>query len=113
MLRTIEQILGIPPMNKLDATALPMSDCFSAVLDTTAYIGLANRFPLDKMNPPATALTGKARYYALMSATPQYDHIDGGDDDLLNHILWFAAMGNKPYPSKMVLPKGKQKKNDD
>ena len=113
MLRTIEQILGIPPMNKLDATALPMADCFSAVLDTTAYINLANRFPLDKMNPPLTALTGKARYYALMSATPQYDHIDGGDDDLLNHILWFAAMGNKPYPSKMVLPKSKQKKDDD
>jgi YVTN family beta-propeller protein len=113
MLRTIEQILGIPPMNQLDATALPMSDCFSTLRDTTAYVNLPNRFPLDKMNPPASALTGKARYYARMSATPQFDHIDGGDDDLLNRILWFEAMGNKPYPRGMTLPRRKQKREDD
>ena len=30
MVRTIEQILGIPPMNIMDATAMPMFDCFVA-----------------------------------------------------------------------------------
>jgi len=29
MLRTIEQILGLPPMNQIDATATPMFDCFT------------------------------------------------------------------------------------
>lgn len=113
LLRTIEQILGIPPMNELDATALPMFDCFAATLDTTAYVATPNRFPLDKLNPSPTALSGKARHYALMSATAQYDHIDGGNDDLLNHILWFAAMGNKPYPTGLLLPKKERMKDDD
>lgn len=113
LLRTIEQILGIPPMNELDATALPMADCFTATLDTSGYTSLANRFPIDKMNPAPTALSGKARHYALMSATSQYDHIDGGNDDLLNHILWFEAMGNKPYPGNMLLPKKERTKDND
>lgn len=113
LLRTIEQILGIPPMNELDATALPMFDCFSATLDTSAYVAAPNRFPLDKLNPSPTALSGKARHYALMSATAQYDHVDGGNDDLLNHILWFAAMGNKPYPTGLLLPKKERMKDDD
>jgi hypothetical protein len=65
------------------------------------------------MNPSPTALIGKARHYALMSATPQYDHIDGGNDDLLNHILWFEAMGNKPYPGNMLLPKRERTKDNE
>jgi YVTN family beta-propeller protein len=113
LLRTIEQILGIPPMNELDATALPMADCFSTTLDTSRYVLEANRFPIDKMNPEPTALSGKARHYALMSATSQYDHIDGGNDDLLNHILWFEAMGSKPYPGGMILPKKERMKDND
>ena len=113
LLRTIEQILGIPPMNELDATALPMSDCFSMTPDTSAYAWVPNRIPLDRMNPEPTALTGRARRYAILSATPQFDHIDGGDDDLLNRILWFAAMGNKPYPKSMLLPKKERTKDND
>ena len=30
MVRTIEQILGMPPMNIMDATAMPMFDCFTS-----------------------------------------------------------------------------------
>ncbi|WP_133993360.1 alkaline phosphatase family protein [Dinghuibacter silviterrae] len=114
MLRTIEQILGIPPMNMLDATAVPMTDCFDATgLDRTVYHWQPNRIPLDKMNPDVALLTGKAKRYALASASPQFAHIDGGNDDLLNHILWFAANGNKPYPQAMVLPKRLRKDHDD
>ena len=113
LLRTIEQILGIPPMNALDATAVPMADCFGSTLDTMAFRWLPNRVPLDRINPSPTALKGKARRYAEVSAQPQFDHIDGGDDDLLNHILWFAAMGSKPYPQAAVLPKKQRRDNDD
>lgn len=113
LLRTIEQILGIPPMNALDATAVPMSDCFDTTIDRTIFHWQPNRVPLDKMNPGLATLRGKARHYAAMSATPQFAHIDGGDDDLLNHILWFAAMGNKPYPRFALLPKSQRKDADD
>jgi YVTN family beta-propeller protein len=98
MVRTIEQILGLPAMNIMDATAMPMFDCFVTVPDESAYEGLPNNIPLDEMNPELTTLRGKALHYAKKSLEPQFDHIDGGDDQLLNRIIWFAEKGNADYP---------------
>ncbi len=100
MIRTMEQILGLPPMNIQDAIALPMFDCFSQTQDFTPYEHLKNNIPLDEMNPSALSLTGKAKHFALLSADPQFDGIDSGDDSLFNRILWFSTMGNIPYPAK-------------
>jgi hypothetical protein len=113
MVRTIEQILGIPPMNVMDATALPMFDCFNQTKNSTPYVSVKNNIPLDEMNKSAASLTGKAREYALLSSKPEFDHIDSGNDDLLNRILWFAAKGNQPYPKKMTIPKKDRKDDDD
>jgi len=98
MVRTIEQILGLPPMNIMDATAMPMFDCFSAQPDLTPYQALKNNVPLDEMNPDLRALKGTALRYAKRSMEPQFDGIDDGDEDLFNKILWFAAKGKTPYP---------------
>jgi hypothetical protein len=98
MVRTIEQILGIPPMNIMDATAMPMFDCFSHTPDFTPYTAVQNEIPLDEMNPDLRALKGKALHYAKKSMEPQFDGIDDGDEDLFNRILWFSAMGNARYP---------------
>jgi DNA-binding beta-propeller fold protein YncE len=98
MVRTIEQILGIPPMNIMDATAMPMFDCFSAQPDMTPYQALKNEIPLDELNPELRALKGKALHYAKRSMEPQFDGIDDGNEELFNRILWFAAKGNTPYP---------------
>ena len=113
MVRTIEQILGIPPMNVIDATALPMFACFGNTLDTvnTRYTLRPNIIPLDEMNKEVSSLQGKELNYAIQSAGYQYDKVDGGDDDLLNHILWFSAKGNKPYPRAKTLKK--KDKDDD
>jgi DNA-binding beta-propeller fold protein YncE len=100
MVRTIEQILGLPPMNIQDAIAPLMSDCFINRPDKSPYVAIQNKISLNEMNPPLTSLTGKALHYARQSLLPQFDRIDSGDDDILNRILWFAAMGNIPYPSK-------------
>lgn len=113
IVRTIEQILGIPPMNVMDATALPMFDCFTGNFNKAPYTFVKNNIPLNEMNKSAASLSGKAKKYALLSALPEFDHIDGGNDDLLNHILWFATKGNKPYPTKMILPKKERKDDDD
>ena len=113
MVRTIEQILGIPPMNIVDATALPMFDCFNENLSKASYSYLKNNIPLNEMNKSSASLKGKAKEYAILSASPQFDHIDGGNDDLLNRILWFAAKGNQSYPKKMTIPKKKRKDDDD
>jgi YVTN family beta-propeller protein len=100
VVRTIEQILGLPPMNIQDAIANPMADCFSSKPDKTPYTALANNIPLNEMNPSLTSLNGKALYYARKSHLPEFDGIDSGNDDLLNRILWFSAKGNAAYPSK-------------
>ncbi len=113
MVRTIEQILGIPPMNVIDATALPMFDCFGENFNKASYSFLKNNIPLNEMNKSSASLNGKAKEYAILSSSSQFDHIDGGDDDLLNRILWFAAMGKKPYPKKMTIPKKERKEDDD
>jgi YVTN family beta-propeller protein len=100
MIRTIEQILGLPPMNIQDAIASPMADCFRNEPDKTPYTALPNNIPIDEMNPRLSSLSGKALHYARKSLLPEFDGIDTGNDDLLNRILWFAAKGNEPYPSK-------------
>lgn len=113
IVRTIEQILGIPPMNLFDATALPMFDCFSGSFNKTPYASLKNNIPLDELNKTTASLKGKARKYSKLSSLPDFDHIDSGNDDLLNRILWFAAKGDKPYPRKMILSKKERKDDDD
>jgi hypothetical protein len=113
IVRTIEQILGIPPMNVVDATALPMFDCFTGSFDKTPYAFLQNNIPLNEMNKSTASLSGKAKKYSQLSSLPAFDHIDSGNDDLLNRIIWFASMGNKPYPAKMTLPKKERKDDDD
>jgi len=99
IVRSIEQILGIPPMNIIDATALPMFDCFTNKESLIAYNTLPNRIPINDINPELSSLKGKTLFYAKASSGHQYDYVDGGNDDLLNHILWYAARGRKKYPS--------------
>lgn len=102
IVRTIEQILGMPPMNIQDAIANPMSDCFLTVPDLTPYKALPNRIPIDELNPQLVSLNGKALHFAKKSLLPEFDGVDSGRDDLLNRILWFAAKGNTPYPAKFA-----------
>jgi len=100
VVRTIEQILGLPPMNIQDAIANPMTDCFSTTSDKTPYTAVPNKIQLDEMNPQLTSLSGRALHFARKSLLPEFDGIDTGNDDLLNRILWFASKGSIPYPSK-------------
>ncbi len=51
LVRTIEQILGLPPMNQLDASATPMADCFTDIPDSAPFMSVPNRYPLDKITP--------------------------------------------------------------
>ncbi len=99
MLRSIEQILGLPPMNQIDAAARPMFECFAAVPDLRPYKSMPNHIALDEMNPPLKALRGEALKFARLSLQPQFDQVDQGDEDTLNRILWFSAMQGKPYPA--------------
>jgi len=102
MVRTIEQILGIPPMNAIDATAMPMFKCFSNRADLAVYHAQPNQIAIDELNPKLSALKGHDLYYAKQSLRPEFDHIDGGNDDLMNRIIWYSAKKSKAYPRKLA-----------
>jgi YVTN family beta-propeller protein len=110
MIRTMEQILGLPPMNVMDATAMPMFDCFSSTANNESYIAVPNKIPLDEMNEELSQLKGEELHFAQQSMLPVFDHIDSGHDDLFNRIIWFAAKGKEPYPAKYS---GKEDDDDD
>jgi hypothetical protein len=113
IVRTIEQVLGLPPMNIQDAIANPMTDCFTSIPDKTPYKALTSNIPLNEMNPGLTSLKGRALNYAKKSLLPEFDGIDSGNDDLLNRILWFAEKGNTPYPAKYAGTVNKAESEED
>ena len=100
LLRTMELILGLPPMNQMDATATPMFDCFTNTPDFTAFSAMTNQVPLDEMNrPPKAVSEAQLRRDAYASARLPLTKADQCPEDLLNRILWRAAKGPQtPYP---------------
>jgi hypothetical protein len=104
LLRTIELILGLPPMNQMDATATPMSDCFTGVPDFTPFVALTNNIPLDQMNPEPKKISDPLlRKDAYASARLPLEHADQCPEDLFNRILWRAMKGPRaPYPEWAV-----------
>ena len=106
IVRTIELILGLPPMNQMDATATPMFDCFNDTPDFTPYDAVTNSVPLDEMNVNPDAISDpQLREDALVSARLPLQQEDQCPEDLFNHILWRAGKGHAPYPiSTMKIP---------
>jgi YVTN family beta-propeller protein len=104
ILRTIEQILGLPPMNQFDAAATPMFVGFTATPDFRPFESVPNRVPLDKMNPPPKEIADALlRRNALISARLNFRKADACPEDMLNRILWHAVRGSAaPYPSWAV-----------
>lgn len=101
ILRTIELILGLPPMNQMDASASPITACFTDRPDFTPYNLVPNEVPLDELNPHPKALHDPVqRHYAAVSATLPLEKADACPEDLLNRILWTAQKGTQAlYPA--------------
>lgn len=70
ILRSIELMLGLDPMNKFDALTPPLAACFIDVPDLTAFNSVPASVALDEMNKPVIALKGRARW-ALLSPQPR------------------------------------------
>jgi YVTN family beta-propeller protein len=99
MVKTIELILGLPPMNQLDLSATPMRNCFQVKPDPTPYQCRPNKIPLDEMNLSLEKLKGQALHWARQSLALNLDDGDEADEDTLNRILWHATRGyDPPYP---------------
>ena len=102
LVRTMELMLGLPPMNQFDATATPMFDCFTNTPDFSAFAAVTNTTPLDELNPaPKKISDAQRRKDALVSARLPLDQPDQCPEDVLNRILWRATMST-PYPEWAV-----------
>ncbi len=98
MVKTIELILGLPPMTQLDLSATAMRNSFSDKPDLTPFVHVANKIKLDEMNKPLSQLNGKSLYWAKKSEELNFDVEDAADEDTLNRILWHAMRGDEGYP---------------
>ncbi len=123
MVRTIEQILGLPPMNQMDLAATPMRTLFTAEADTRPYEAAENRIALDELNPGSTPPTATARQalspiqkeWADASDAMGFDDPDAkpdeNDENKLNRAIWYGTKGfATPYPGdRRVLRPGEVK----
>ncbi len=92
MLRTIELILGLPPMSQCDAAAAPMYGAFRSKPDRTPFRRREARVPVDEMNDPAAP-------QAAASLLLNLDEADRVPDIAGNEILWKAVRGEDcPMP---------------
>jgi YVTN family beta-propeller protein len=103
--RTIEQILGLPPMNQFDLVASPMSNLFTNTPNSAAWTHVPNQIPLDQgvgqttqnMSPIAKAwAAAKTQIFA-----GKMNKADSEDPNTVNHWSWYEATGFKrPYPGE-------------
>jgi YVTN family beta-propeller protein len=99
MVRTMENILGIPPMNQFDLSAEAMVSCFSSTADFSPYEAIPNIISLEELNPEMESLTGDRRYWAQKSIEQDLDDYDRIEEDVFNRIIWHAVKGyDRPYP---------------
>ena len=93
MLRTVELLLGLPPMTQHDAAAPPMVNTFMASPDLSGFTALPARIDLMTKNPAHG-------YGAVASARMDFSEYDRIDEDALNRILWHSIKGvDVPYPA--------------
>ncbi|MFN9345566.1 MAG: bifunctional YncE family protein/alkaline phosphatase family protein [Planctomycetota bacterium] len=104
ILRTIQQILGMPPMNQFDGSATPMFDCFQDTPDLRSFESVPANIPLDQMNPGSVAITDPLlKQLAEWSEEMNFEQVDRAPEDRLNRVLWHAMRGsNAPYPEWAV-----------
>jgi YVTN family beta-propeller protein len=99
MIRTIEELLGMPPMNKFDAAALPMRSIFTNEPNFQSFGATVNQIPLDSLTTSIDHLDKNEQLAALQSRAMDFTHPDAAPEDQLNRILWHLAKGwSKPYP---------------
>jgi hypothetical protein len=109
MIRTMEDLLGLPPMNNNDAFAPPMALLFTGAGDQPAfdadYSNRDNGLIYTANKPKAVG--------AKESSKMDFRHEDRADPQKLNVILWRDAKGDAPLPAALLIPTKHRKDDDD
>ncbi len=109
MLRTVELILGLPPMSQYDAAAIPMWSCFTAQSDLTPYTVKPAEVDINARNEAKNAA-------AKLSATFNFSKPDAVPDLELNEVIWQSVKGENsvmPAPHRSAFVKLVKDEDDD
>jgi YVTN family beta-propeller protein len=111
VLRTIELILGLPPMSQYDAAAEPLWRCFNETADATPFKSVPAQIDLSEKNSAFNEWQRKSEQF------------DFGKEDLapdleLNQVLWAAIKGDgktcpAPKHAAFIKLKTSREKDDD
>ncbi|HEY4459175.1 MAG TPA: alkaline phosphatase family protein, partial [Pseudonocardiaceae bacterium] len=127
MVRTIEQILGIKPMNQLDSAATPMATAFTSKPNYTPFTSVPNQTSLTlglstmpscgantvapqyaAAQPSMTIPANEKQVAAQWQAWQAQQHLTGpnavpdyANPEQMNHFTWYQMHGwNTPYPGE-------------
>jgi len=106
VLRTIELILGLPPMSQYDAAAEPLWRCFDSTATHSPFNSIA---PMTDLFEKNTAINK----WQKQSENFNFSKEDLVNDQLLNEVIWVACRGTSlpcPVPVRAAFVKTN---NDD
>ena len=109
MLRTMELILGLPPMSQYDAAAKPFYECFTSKPDLTPYKAKPAQVDLEQRNIADNASSRRSQFFNLAKE-------DKVPDLELNEVIWKYVKGENsvmPAPKRSAFVILEKKKKDD
>jgi YVTN family beta-propeller protein len=111
VLRTIELILGLPPMSQYDAAAMPLYECFTNKPDLSPYIAKPAQVNLEQRNVAVNESSRRSQSFNLAKE-------DKVPDLELNDVIWKYVKGENailpaPKRSAFVILEKKKKDDDD
>jgi YVTN family beta-propeller protein len=93
LIRTMEILLGMEPMNQLDQSAAPI-DIFQSKADLRPYKAALPEVAMNNLLTPASAARQPEHaYWMKRTAEQDLEHADMADARVLNEIIWFAVRG--------------------
>ena len=109
MLRTMELILGIPPMTQYDAAAEPMWRCFTSTPDLTPFVSVPSNISLSDKNIAVNKWQRKSEAF-------DFSKEDAAPDLEFSEVIWYAVKGEGvpfPGPRRSAFVKVKEEKEED
>jgi len=111
MLRTIELILGLPPMSQYDAAATPMWRCFNNQPNVSGYTTKPLQYDINEKNTAHSAWQQKSEHFDFTKEDKVPDHE-------LTEVIWKSVKGLDamvPSPKRAAFVKliAKEKDNDN
>ncbi|HEX8348625.1 MAG TPA: hypothetical protein VF598_01565, partial [Hymenobacter sp.] len=109
VLRTMELILGLPPMSQYDAAAVPLFGCFKATPDLASYQAKAAKVNVDARNTAWNRSAERSEHFDFATE-------DAAPDLELTEVVWKAIKGENavvPAPRRGAFLRLEQRRKDD